>query len=1100
MGALPARAAEPTCPAGEITLSASELIGTRVGARADRLATSSASFVLPAGVSIDPGAEAVSFVVEGDHNLLYQADIAPGQMVGRRDGSTNVFHARQASGAIGAGSQLKLRRTGAVFHLSAHFNHLDVPGLATAPHFAKILVKVGDDCFSATLACTARGRGVRCAPERTALLRGRVLDSAGNPLTGTMLTAFDDSRFESVSVFAQENGHFVFPRLRPGTYRLRARLLGWQEIEAPVTLVGRQPSLKDFTLTTLDNANDQLPASQFLSLILPQFPSPTVRGDFTLSCGNCHQIAGPRFREDKSTADWGTVVTTMESFLPPYHAETRPLILPILLNTFGPGVTLPKLPIPPAPSGDVLRATLYEYGLPYGPGGSTDFSSCHDLALGTDGVVYNDSGIQWINPRTAEHGVFPMNGGGHSLQRDHDGNLWITQPDRDTLTKLDVHSGAFTYYPLPKIGDDQGSYPHTLRFDSQGDIWFTLAKSNHMGHFDPATADFAYYRLPTADPAETGLSIPVPYGCDVAPDGNIWFSQLFGQRIGRVDPNTGAVTAWKPPFYGPRRLRVGADGIVWVPGYGSGVLGRFDPATERWKVYDLPTGIAGPPGYGNSEQPYALNTNRSTGDVWITGSASDTLIRFTPTGEQFNAYPMPTRGSYMREIVFDPDGNPWTCTSDEPAVKEGQGRGKFVKIELPAKTAVCGDGMVDAGEECDDGNANNCDGCSNGCTLVTGCGDGVVCGAEQCDDGNTTSCDGCSATCMTESGLRCGDGIISAACGEQCDPPVAGRCDTACQRIPYCGDGVTDPGEQCDDGNTDDCDACSNTCTLVSGCGDGVVCGGEECDDGNTASCDGCSPSCTAETGFRCGDGILNASCGEQCDPPGPGTPQCNYLCQLGPAQPLGTRHFSFSGSPSYSSALGTSVQIATLAGAFDLTGGAPGTDGIAPISFGGPLIYTGPILGGAFGTLCFRVSSCTGMVDCDGGTAVGVQLVQDSAGPGKQNNPVLATTGLGGDGGPGAVLLTCQQSFVQLQPGSADCANAAYPPDTTVYYTSGGLEEHFLNANPRVGTGEISITGQNFSCTDWATEDGPGQLATGFLVEEDPQAGDTANANLLDD
>ena len=59
--------------------------------------------------------------------------------------------------------------------------------------------------------------------------------------------------------------------------------------------------------------------------------------------------------------------------------------------------------------------------------------------------------------------------------------------------------------------------------------------------------------------------------------------------------------------------------------------------------------------------------------------------------------------------------------------------------------------------------------------------------------------------------------------------------------------------------------------------------------------------------GWRCGDGIPNAACGEQCDPPGPGTPECNYQCQLGPAPALGTRHFSFGGS-SYSSALGTSV------------------------------------------------------------------------------------------------------------------------------------------------------------------------------------------------
>lgn len=60
--------------------------------------------------------------------------------------------------------------------------------------------------------------------------------------------------------------------------------------------------------------------------------------------------------------------------------------------------------------------------------------------------------------------------------------------------------------------------------------------------------------------------------------------------------------------------------------------------------------------------------------------------------------------------------------------------------------ALCGNGVVEAGEACDDGNTNNDDACSNLCTASV-CGNGTVEPGEQCDDGNTTSGDGCESTC-----------------------------------------------------------------------------------------------------------------------------------------------------------------------------------------------------------------------------------------------------------------------------------------------------------------------------------------------------------------
>lgn len=80
-------------------------------------------------------------------------------------------------------------------------------------------------------------------------------------------------------------------------------------------------------------------------------------------------------------------------------------------------------------------------------------------------------------------------------------------------------------------------------------------------------------------------------------------------------------------------------------------------------------------------------------------------------------------------------------------------------------TTVCGNGEVERGEQCEDGDDTPFDGCyrcqrepacANGvCEAV--CGDGQRFADEACDDGNSRSGDGCSATCTVEAGYACAD-------------------------------------------------------------------------------------------------------------------------------------------------------------------------------------------------------------------------------------------------------------------------------------------------------------------------------------------------------
>ncbi|GEM_PF-2698694 len=93
---------------------------------------------------------------------------------------------------------------------------------------------------------------------------------------------------------------------------------------------------------------------------------------------------------------------------------------------------------------------------------------------------------------------------------------------------------------------------------------------------------------------------------------------------------------------------------------------------------------------------------------------------------------------------------------------------------------VCGNGILQLGEVCDDGNTVNTDDCLNNCTRAR-CGDGEVHeGVEACDDGNTDDRDACPQNCEE---AFCGDGFVYAA-----------------------------GGEECEDGNQVDDDECSNDC------------------------------------------------------------------------------------------------------------------------------------------------------------------------------------------------------------------------------------------------------------------------------------------------
>jgi len=77
-------------------------------------------------------------------------------------------------------------------------------------------------------------------------------------------------------------------------------------------------------------------------------------------------------------------------------------------------------------------------------------------------------------------------------------------------------------------------------------------------------------------------------------------------------------------------------------------------------------------------------------------------------------------------------------------------------------TPECGNGYWETGEQCDDGNLVDGDGCDRFCEIESTpsigiCGDGTLDSGEECDDGNLVNGDGCSASCEEEIVVDCGN-------------------------------------------------------------------------------------------------------------------------------------------------------------------------------------------------------------------------------------------------------------------------------------------------------------------------------------------------------
>jgi streptogramin lyase len=143
-----------------------------------------------------------------------------------------------------------------------------------------------------------------------------------------------------------------------------------------------------------------------------------------------------------------------------------------------------------------------------------------------------------------------------------------------------------------------------------------------------------------------------PGAITAGPDGNLWFLEYNGDKIGRITPS-GQLTEFKlSPNSGPFRITVGPDGNVWFTARFGNYLGRITPDGDVTQFHI----------------PFLLGSSGITagpdGNLWFTAESSTKIGQITTDGVILAEYDVPTRSSNPLGITTGPDGNIWFTEFD----------------------------------------------------------------------------------------------------------------------------------------------------------------------------------------------------------------------------------------------------------------------------------------------------------------------------------------------------------------------------------------------------------------------------------------------------
>ena len=205
-------------------------------------------------------------------------------------------------------------------------------------------------------------------------------------------------------------------------------------------------------------------------------------------------------------------------------------------------------------------------------------------------------------------------------------------PPSDLTGRVD-----FREWTVPRAN----ALPHDAIAGPDGALWFTEMKGDAIGRLNPSTGLFREFPLP-----ERGSN---PHGLAADRAGNIWFTANAAGYIGKLEPASEKVTVFPMPdarAKDPHSIVFAPDGRIWFTVQHGNFVGRLDPASGKidLKLLDRPGAL-----------PYGIVIGHD-GAAYVAEFGANRIARIDPETMAIHNYELAS-GARPRRIALAPDGS-----------------------------------------------------------------------------------------------------------------------------------------------------------------------------------------------------------------------------------------------------------------------------------------------------------------------------------------------------------------------------------------------------------------------------------------------------------